>query len=264
MKSLLFYILGESDALKLKILDGRDTAFLCHPPSYTNTNDKNELDLKDVNLGSDSSLHCGRLVPNALIQTIEYNSDAQNVKEDDQCNWIVLYIGSSDIYSQYLGLSFPRSQHYNYDPTMKMLLPSNSNVTKAIMRRYFAIEKTKDANRIGILVGTLGVEKYRDVIEKCRDTIKSSGKKAYTFLVGKPNAPKLANFPEIDVFVVIACPLNSVALAVGNISEGRDRTGSDFLKPIITPFELEVALNSEQKWIGSNFKACYQTILPGK
>ena len=75
---------------KLKILDGRDTAFLCHPPSYTNANDKNELDLRDVNLDSDSSLHCGRLVPNALIQTIEYNSDAQNVKEDDQCNWIIL------------------------------------------------------------------------------------------------------------------------------------------------------------------------------
>ena len=93
--------------------------------------------------------------------------------------------------------------------------------------------------------------------------IKSASKRQYTFLVGKPNAPKLANFPEIDVFVVVACPLNSIELVIGNISKGRDRSGAEFLRPIITPYELDVALNPEQKWNGGTFKARYQTILTG-
>ena len=131
------------------------------------------------------------------------------------------------------------------------------------MRRYFAIEKTKDAVRIGILVGTLGVSKYRDIIDKCRDSIKRAGKRPYTFLVGKPNAPKLANFPEVDVFVIVACPENSINIALGDTQKGRDRSGSDFLRPIITPFELDIALNSEREWFGSSFKADFKSILPG-
>lgn len=34
--------------------------------------------------------------------------------------------------------------------------------------------------------------------------------KFYTFVVGKINPEKLANFMEIDVFVLIACPENSL------------------------------------------------------
>ena len=86
-------------------------------------------------------------------------------------------------------------------------------------------------DRIGILVGTLGASRYGAIIDKIRETIAISGKKCYTFLVGKPNVPKLANFPEIDVFVLVACPENSLL------------SSRDFLKPIITPFELDVALN---------------------
>ena len=32
----------------------------------------------------------------------------------------------------------------------------------------------------------------------------------YTIAVGKVNAPKLANFMEIDVYVLVACPENSL------------------------------------------------------
>ena len=35
--------------------------------------------------------------------------------------------------------------------------------------------------------------------------IRKAGKKSYTFAVGKINVPKLANFLEIDAFVVVAC-----------------------------------------------------------
>ena len=52
----------------------------------------------------------------------------------------------------------------------------------------------------------------------------------YIFAVGKINVPKLANFAEVDMFVLVACPENSMI------------DSKEFYKPIVTPFELEIAL----------------------
>lgn len=238
--------------------------YICRPPfeKYgVSTGIDNGNIISDNDIPENDCIQCGRLIPNTLFETINAQS---NDSEDTLSEWNIVYVGHSDIYSQYLALTFPRAHHYLYLPDKKIFVEANSNVTKALMRRYYSIEKTKDAERIGILVGTLGVVKYCDIIEKCRDTIKRAGKRQYTFLVGKPNSAKLANFPEIDVFVVVACPLNSIELVIGNISKGRDRTGTEFLRPIITPYELDVALNPKQEWNGGSFRAKYQTILPGE
>jgi diphthamide biosynthesis protein 2 len=61
--------------------------------------------------------------------------------------------------------------------------------------------------------------------------IKAAGKKCYTVVVGKLNDPKLSNFSEISIFVLVACPFNSLIDSHG------------FNKDVITPFELELALD---------------------
>ncbi|GIY90405.1 2-(3-amino-3-carboxypropyl)histidine synthase subunit 2 [Caerostris extrusa] len=63
------------------------------------------------------------------------------------------------------------------------------------------------------------------------DLIKQAGKKSYTLVVGKLNNAKLANFAEIEVFVNVACVESSLI-------ESRD-----FYQSIVTPYELEIALN---------------------
>lgn len=68
------------------------------------------------------------------------------------------------------------------------------------MRRYFIVEKVKDARTVGILVGTMGMAGFRQIISHLKDILKQSGKKTYTFIVGKLNPPKLANFPEVILF----------------------------------------------------------------
>jgi diphthamide biosynthesis protein 2 len=69
-----------------------------------------------------------------------------------------------------------------------------------LQRRFFLIEKARDANLIGILAGTLAIEKYLDVIEYMKKIIRNAGKKFYVFAVGKLNVAKLANFPEVHFF----------------------------------------------------------------
>ena len=51
----------------------------------------------------------------------------------------------------------------------------------------------------------------------------------YTVAVGKLNVPKMANFLEIDIYVLVACPENSLV------------DSYKFYKPVITPFEMELA-----------------------
>jgi diphthamide biosynthesis protein 2 len=67
-------------------------------------------------------------------------------------------------------------------------------------------------------------------MERVKAILKAANKKFYTFVVGKVNVPKLANFQEIDIFVLIGCPLSSLL------------DSRDFFKPMITPLELELAL----------------------
>ncbi|CAI2173044.1 15779_t:CDS:2 [Funneliformis geosporum] len=100
------------------------------------------------------------------------------------------------------------------------------------------IQKAKDADVIGIVVGTLGVASYLTIISHLKKLIIRAGKKPYTFVMGKLNVAKMANFMEIECFVLVACPENSLI------------DSKEFYRPIVTPFELEIALNPSKQWTG--------------
>ncbi|KAI8474870.1 MAG: hypothetical protein J3K34DRAFT_517740 [Monoraphidium minutum] len=110
---------------------------------------------------------------------------------------------------------------------------------RLLRRRYYLVEKARGANIIGLLVGTLGAAGYLEALEALRRLVDQAGKKAYTLLMGKPSPAKLANFPEVEVFVMVAEPQ-------GLILECRD-----FLAPIITPHEALLALTGRPLDAGS-------------
>lgn len=88
------------------------------------------------------------------------------------------------------------------------------------------------------------------IVEHVKSQIQAAGKKSYTFVVGKVNAAKVANFSEIGAWVVIGCWESSLI------------DSKDFWKPVLTPFELELALkgDSERVWTGE-WSSDFQSIL---
>jgi diphthamide biosynthesis protein 2 len=44
-----------------------------------------------------------------------------------------------------------------FDPTASALVPQPESLNKLLMRRYYLVERAKDASIFGIVVGTLGV-----------------------------------------------------------------------------------------------------------
>lgn len=119
-----------------------------------------------------------------------------------------------------------------------------ASATQLLRRRYALITRLSTVPIFGILINTLSVSNYMAALQHCQDLIAQAGKKCYVFVVGKVNAAKVANFSEIGGWVVIGCWESSLI------------ESKDFYQPIITPFELEVALTDDQnriwggEWIG--------------
>lgn len=98
-------------------------------------------------------------------------------------------------------------------------------------RRNFYIEKCKDAQSLGIVVGTLATAGYLDVVDRIKRLARDRGTRTYLLSIGKINPAKLANFMDIDCFVFVGCPENNIY------------TSRDFYKPLLSVFEAELALN---------------------
>ncbi|EFN88950.1 2-(3-amino-3-carboxypropyl)histidine synthase subunit 2 [Harpegnathos saltator] len=118
-----------------------------------------------------------------------------------------------------------------------------------LKRRRFLVEKLKDAKTVGIVVATLGIKEYLMATRLVKEILKQKNKKTYTLCIGKITPAKLANFPEIDAFVIIACPENEIF------------DSRDFLQPMLTPYEVELAFNSARKFCLQYFMD-FQQILP--
>lgn len=110
----------------------------------------------------------------------------------------------------------------------------------ALRRRYALLTSVSSASIFGILINTLSVKNYLHVVERVKRQIVAAGKKHYTMVVGKVNASKMANFSEIEGWVVIGCWESSLI------------ESKDLWKPVITPFELDLALRrvDERVWTG--------------
>lgn len=74
-------------------------------------------------------------------------------------------------------------------------------VSRMLKRRYYFVERARNAAVVGVLVATLGTAGYKEAVEAVRKAAAGAGKKTYTLLMGKPSPAKLANFPEIEVSV---------------------------------------------------------------
>ncbi|AOA62989.1 Diphthamide biosynthesis protein 2 [Komagataella phaffii CBS 7435] len=110
----------------------------------------------------------------------------------------------------------------------------------SLMKRYKHMHVGRTAGTIGILINTLSLANTKIMLNTVIKAIRAAGKKHYIFVVGKPNVAKLANFDPIDIWCILGCGQSGIVI---------DNVG-DYYKPIITPYELQLALKPEVSWTG--------------
>ncbi|XP_069837362.1 2-(3-amino-3-carboxypropyl)histidine synthase subunit 2 [Dendropsophus ebraccatus] len=160
------------------------------------------------------------------------------------------YVGGEGSTLSNLLLTWPHCTFFSFNPVTNESRREGVHVNRALMKRFYLIEKARDAQVVGILVGTLGVSDYLSALSHLKSIIRRAGKKSYMLSMGKLNPAKLANFPEVDIFVLVACSENSLL------------DSSEFYRPIITPDEMEVACNPAREW-GGRCITDFRELLPG-
>lgn len=166
-----------------------------------------------------------------LKHTVELRKYPSPETLQDNENDICIFVGLDNQAFFNISMSVKAKKWYIYNPTAQTLKETNPLTTSWIRRRYFYIEKCKDAQTIGLIVATLTAEGYLDIVKRMQEMARASGKRTHIISVGRINPAKLANFMEIDCFILIGCPFNNMY------------TSRDYFKPIVSVFEAEMALN---------------------
>ncbi|KAL1130670.1 hypothetical protein AAG570_011912 [Ranatra chinensis] len=124
------------------------------------------------------------------------------------------------------------------------------NTVNVLKQCSYLVERLRDSTNVGLLVGTLGIKGCLEAIAHVKKLCKHGNKKTYVFSVGKPNPAKLANFPEIDVFVAISC------------MEANFGDRKSYMQPIVGVFEVELAFNENRTWL-SSYSRDFRALIPG-
>lgn len=167
----------------------------------------------------------------------------------------ILYLGPCSRRLTHIMLTHSSIPIFALDPSSSPLTCESQVplAKKLLMKRYATIQRARDADVFGILIGTLGLQHDLDLIHRTKSLIEHHfKKKSYTVSVGKLKPEKLINFIEIECWVLIACPEHSL------LDEGISVTKSkEFNVPVITPWELDLALSSciaEEKQDGASLR----------
>jgi diphthamide biosynthesis protein 2 len=171
--------------------------------------------------------------------------------EKSLSDYNLIFIGNNDdLYLRNIMLRLNTCKSFIiYNPNTMTFDQPSLNTRRILGRRYYLIEKAKTANIVGILMGTLAIHQHLEMVQHIKKLLKSNEIKSQMFVVGKINEPKISNFSEIDIFVIIACSFNSLV------------DTRDYYHDIITPYELDMALNERRNWDG-NYSIDFQDILP--
>ena len=172
------------------------------------------------------------MVPNRTVPEEVANNPAS------LADWSLFHIGSPPS-SLLLLLASRVLSFYIYEPRINSngsRIPTSQRATAVMMRRRYALLlRAATAPIIGILLNTLSHKSLLPTLAAIQEQIRAAGKKSYTFVVGKINPAKLANFAEIEAWVVVGCWESELV------------EGDGFWKPMITPWELSVALQNESE-----------------
>jgi diphthamide biosynthesis protein 2 len=161
---------------------------------------------------------------------------------EEVADYTVLYVGNpssnnrqyTNVMLRLLSLQKPPEAFWSYSPKESRLLATlPPSLHQQLKRRFYLTQRARDANVFGILVSSLSQKHVIQVVEALRKRIDMAGRASYSFAVGKINPAKLANFAEIECFVLVACSEHSL------LSNERE-----YHVPVITPLELDIALGN--------------------
>lgn len=137
-------------------------------------------------------------------------------KYDPSASRTFLYIGEDESFLNTLSLNLgPEVPLYHFSTETHDLTEYESRTLKrGLMQRYNMVEKVRndDTQVIGILIGSVVVDNYMQLINAIKYSCAKAGKKYYEVLIGKLNEPKLKNFQFVKSTMLLICICRSTSI----------------------------------------------------
>ena len=162
-----------------------------------------------------------------------------NYSGDDPSIGHYLFLGSGDFHPIGLVLHTGKPLAMLDPYTGEAEEMSLERIERILRQRFGLIMSVQEANSFGILIGEKPGQMRRTLALRMK-RLAQHGKKGY-LLALEHVGPELIDFYPVDAFVNTACPRIAIDDAV------------KYRKPLITPFELEVALGEKQWETGYQF-----------
>ncbi|XP_069135556.1 2-(3-amino-3-carboxypropyl)histidine synthase subunit 1-like isoform X2 [Argopecten irradians] len=147
----------------------------------------------------------------------------------------LIYLGDGRFHLESIMISNPEVPAYRYDPYSKIFSREYYETEKMHDVRKQAISRAAHAGKFGVILGTLGRQGSPKILQSILQKLKEKGKENILVLLSEVFPQKLQLFQGVDAWVQVACPRLSIDW------------GLAFNKPLLTPYELSVAMDSI-KW----------------
>uniref|UniRef100_A0A8C9GMV9 Diphthamide biosynthesis protein 2 n=1 Tax=Piliocolobus tephrosceles TaxID=591936 RepID=A0A8C9GMV9_9PRIM len=120
-----------------------------------------------------------------------------------------------------------------YDEKVKKMIikKENEKTNRVFLKRYNLIEKCKECDVFGIVIGNVNMKMYIELKKVILYILRKNKKRCFTIATNKLNNAKLENFTDIGMYIILTCSENSLIEV------------KDFSKKIINPFEFFIAYN---------------------
>jgi diphthamide biosynthesis protein 2 len=164
--------------------------------------------------------------------------DRQALETFQDGGYSVLYLGSNENL-QFLTIAMRLASRSPPESLFAINLQgqvepvAGDRASQLLKSRFYLIQKAKLCHVFGILVADVNRDEtsIQGTISSVQKLLRDENRVSYTFVVGSLSPAKLANFGEIDCFVLLACPEHSIL----------QHNNTDYHVPVVTPYELLVA-----------------------
>lgn len=146
----------------------------------------------------------------------------------------LIYLGDGRFHLEAAMIANPTVEAYKYDPYEKKFTRELYDHKEMRKNRKAAIDASVGAQKFGLILGTLGRQGSLKVLQYLESRIRSHDRHCVIILLSEVFPTKLALFKDVDAFVQVACPRLSIDW------------GTAFPRPLLTPYELSVALGDAQ------------------
>lgn len=147
---------------------------------------------------------------------------------------LVLYVGDGRFHLESFLIAHPTLNALQYDPYKKVMSKESYATSEMRTLRKAAVEQGKAARSFALIMGTLGRQGNPRVVDRIIALAARQGKRVTLLLMSEIFPQKLAKLQDVDCYIQVACPRLSIDW------------GYAFDRPLLSPYEAEVALGSAQ------------------